>query len=44
MMKSLTVKNNQVFQAIIKKLNDFYLCYSFNMKINQLNSFILLIY
>jgi len=35
MMKSLTAKNNQVLQAIIKKLNDFYLSYSFNLKIKS---------
>jgi len=39
MKKALRTENDQVFQAIVKKLNDFYLSYSFNLKV-KLTKFI----
>ena len=33
--KALREKNNQVFQTIVKKINDFYLSYSFNLKVKS---------
>jgi len=41
-MKALRAKNTQVLQAIIKKFNDFYLFYSFNLKVKKLNDLTLI--
>jgi hypothetical protein len=34
-IKALKEKNNQVFQTIVKKINNFYLSYSFNLKVKS---------